>query len=100
MRPGKLDDTQVQRALATLPGWTLEAGHLRREFEFTDFVEAWGFMSSMALVSEAMNHHPDWSNVYRRVVIELSTHDAGGVTDLDLEWARRAERALRTAAQG
>ena len=52
----------------------------------------------MALVSEALNHHPEWSNVYQRVVIDLSTHDAGGITKLDLEWARRAEHLIERAA--
>jgi 4a-hydroxytetrahydrobiopterin dehydratase len=99
MRHKALEEADVRPALAALPGWNLVAGRLRRELDFGDFVEAWGFMSSMALVSEAMNHHPEWSNVYRRVVIELCTHDAGGVTELDLEWARRAERVLRAATR-
>lgn len=94
MRPTKLEDPELHSALAALPGWSVVAGRLHRELGFADFVEAWGFMSSMALVSEAMNHHPDWSNVYRNVVIELSTHDVGGITQLDVEWAKRAQRVL------
>jgi 4a-hydroxytetrahydrobiopterin dehydratase len=90
MKRRKLDQTELERALSGLPGWTLEHGRLRRELRFDGFVGAFGFMTSMALVSEAMNHHPDWHNVYDRVVIELSTHDAGGITALDVEWARRA----------
>jgi 4a-hydroxytetrahydrobiopterin dehydratase len=90
MKRRKLDESEVLGALEGLPGWKLEKGHLHREFRFDGFVGAFGFMTSMALVSEAMNHHPDWRNVYDRVVIDLSTHDAGGVTALDLEWALRA----------
>jgi 4a-hydroxytetrahydrobiopterin dehydratase len=90
MKRRKLDQGEIETALEALPGWTLEHGKLHREMRFDGFVGAFGFMTSMALVSEAMNHHPDWRNVYDRVVVNLSTHDAGGITALDLEWARRA----------
>jgi 4a-hydroxytetrahydrobiopterin dehydratase len=100
MRPAKLEEAEVRRELADLPHWSLRSDKLHREVRFGDFVEAFGFMSSMALVSEALNHHPEWSNVYQRVVIDLSTHDAGGITTLDLEWARRAERLIDRAAVG
>ena len=73
-----------------LPGWELADGKLRREFVFQDFVTAFGFMSQVALVAEKMDHHPEWSNVYNRVVVELQTHDAGGLTDLDFELAAAA----------
>ncbi len=94
MKRRLLDQTEIERALQSLPGWSLADGKLHREMRFADFVEAFAFMSAMALVSESMNHHPEWLNVYGRLVIDLSTHDAGGVTELDLQWARRAE-ALR-----
>jgi 4a-hydroxytetrahydrobiopterin dehydratase len=90
----QLDEPSVLRALEQLPGWDMAAGKLHRELHFDSFVEAFGFMSSMALVSEAMNHHPEWSNVYGRVAIDLITHDAGGITERDLEWARRASALL------
>lgn len=90
----KLDSAEVQRALESLSGWKLEAGKLHCELAFGGFVEAFGFMSSMALVSEAMNHHPEWSNVYGRVVIDLVTHDAGGITERDVAWAARANALL------
>jgi 4a-hydroxytetrahydrobiopterin dehydratase len=93
-RPRKLDDAEINRGLAALPEWTLRDGKLYRELRFDSFVAAFGFMSSMALVSEAMNHHPEWRNVYSRLEIELSTHDAGGVTELDLKWAARADSLL------
>ncbi|HUK52002.1 MAG TPA: 4a-hydroxytetrahydrobiopterin dehydratase [Candidatus Binatia bacterium] len=85
----KLADAEISAALAALPGWSYQAGKLHREFTFKDFVAAWGFMSSCALAAEAMNHHPDWSNVWNRVRVELMTHDAGGVTQNDLALARR-----------
>jgi 4a-hydroxytetrahydrobiopterin dehydratase len=88
-RPQKLDDSAIRAALTALPGWSLAGGKLHRELRFRDFVEAFGFLSSVALVAERMNHHPEWSNVYARVSIDLVTHDAGGITELDLELARR-----------
>ena len=88
-RPQKLDDSAIREALTALPGWSYAGGKLHRELRFRDFVEAFGFLSSVALVAERMDHHPEWSNVYARVAIDLVTHDAGGVTQLDLELARR-----------
>ena len=85
----KLAAAEISAALAALPGWSYQEGKLHREFTFKDFVAAWGFMSSCALAAEAMNHHPDWSNVWNRVRVELMTHDAGGVTQNDLALARR-----------
>jgi 4a-hydroxytetrahydrobiopterin dehydratase len=70
-------------------GWELVDGKLHREFAFADFVEAFGFMTSAALVAQAMDHHPDWSNSWNRVVVDLSSHDAGAVTDRDVTLARR-----------
>lgn len=93
-RPSKLEDTAIRAALESLPEWTFTGGKLHRELRFEDFEAAFGFMARMALVSESLSHHPDWTNVYNRVVVDLHTHDAGGVTELDLEWARRANRAL------
>ncbi len=87
----KLDETALRDALAGLPGWSLEDGKLHREYRFDDFVTAFGFMTSAALVAEAMNHHPEWFNVYGRVVVDLTTHDAGGITEKDLALARRMD---------
>ena len=86
-RPGALDAAEVESRLAELEGWALEGGKLHREFRFAGFVEAFGFMSSVALVAEKMDHHPEWSNVYSTVVVDLTTHDAGGITTLDFELA-------------
>ncbi len=85
--PEKLSEAEISQALETLPGWAVQNGKLRREFEFQDFSEAFGFMTRAALVAESMNHHPEWKNVWNRVVVELSTHDAGGITALDAELA-------------
>lgn len=86
-RAQRLSADEVRGRTETLSGWRLTDGKLRREFQFEDFVRAFGFISKVALVAERMDHHPDWSNVYGRVVIELSTHDAGGLTDNDFRLA-------------
>jgi 4a-hydroxytetrahydrobiopterin dehydratase len=86
-RPSRLSDTEIAEGLKALPGWTFADGKLHREFRFRDFSEAFGFMSRAALMAEKMDHHPDWSNVWNRVTVDLHTHDAGGVTELDLRLA-------------
>lgn len=96
-RPKKLPDDEIRTGLETLPGWTLANGKLHRSFKFRNFVEAFGFMSSLALVAEKMDHHPEWSNVYDRVVIDLTTHDADGITTLDFELAKAANRLAEKA---
>jgi 4a-hydroxytetrahydrobiopterin dehydratase len=88
-RPVKLSEAEINTQLGGLPGWSLEAGKLHRQFQFGSFVEAFGWMSSVALVAESMGHHPEWSNVYNRVRVDLTTHDAGGITELDFTLARR-----------
>lgn len=84
-----LTQEQLTSALETLEGWGLLEGKLHKTFVFTDFIEAFGFMTRAALVAEAMNHHPEWFNVYRTVRVDLSTHDAGGVTSLDTTLAKK-----------
>jgi len=79
----KLDDAEIRDRLSEIDGWSYEDGSLTREFQFNNFVAAFGFMSSVALLAEKLDHPPNWSNVYNRVVIALNTHDAGGVTDFD-----------------
>lgn len=88
-RPVKLSEAEVQAKLENLPGWSLQDGKLHRQFQFRSFVEAFGWMSSVALVAESMGHHPEWSNVYNRVRVHLTTHDAGGITELDFTLAQR-----------
>ena len=98
-RPPKLPDAEVARLLAARPGWSLHDGSLHRELTFADFPAAWAFMSRIALEAERMGHHPDWCNSYNRVVVELSTHDAGGITELDFALAERID-AVAPAAPG
>jgi len=90
----RLESDAISAALTELPGWTLRDGKLYRVIVFKDFAAAFGFMSSMALVSEKQDHHPDWSNTYNRVTIELSSHDAGGLTERDFRWAKAANARL------
>ena len=92
----RLTDAKIDEALDGLDGWTRAGDAIERSFEFADFVSAFGFMTSCALVAESMNHHPEWSNVYNRVEVTLSTHDAGGLTQLDVDLATRmSELATR-----
>ncbi|MEX2672503.1 MAG: 4a-hydroxytetrahydrobiopterin dehydratase [Phycisphaeraceae bacterium] len=88
----KLSDEEIQNALRKLPGWSVEEGKLHREFAFADFVQAFGFMTRVALVAESMNHHPEWFNVFKMVDVHLATHDAGGITQLDLDLAGHMNR--------
>ena len=74
-----------------LPAWSLKEGKLHRELRFADFSEAFGFMTRVALAAEQLNHHPEWSNVWNRVVINLTTHDCGGLSNLDLALAQRID---------
>jgi 4a-hydroxytetrahydrobiopterin dehydratase len=92
----KLTDAETADGLARLNAglevpWQLAAGKLHKGFRFPDFVAAFGFMTRAALIAERMDHHPEWRNVYNRVEVDLSTHDAGGLTALDFELARRME---------
>lgn len=90
----KLAETERDEALANLPGWTLREDGLaiERAFTFADFGEAWGFMNRIALLAEKMNHHPEWSNIYNRVAITLTTHDAGGLSAKDMAMAASITR--------
>jgi 4a-hydroxytetrahydrobiopterin dehydratase len=90
----KLTGPARKEALASLVGWDELEGRdaIRKSFEFADFNAAWGFMTRVALVAERMDHHPEWFNVYNRVDIVLSTHDAGGFSDKDVTLARAIDR--------
>ena len=97
-RPKKMSDGEIQAAVEGLEGWKVVGGKLHREYKFASFVEAFGFMASGALVAESMNHHPEWFNVYNTVRIDLTTHDAGGISENDLEMARRFEKLAASRA--
>ncbi len=84
-----LSKEELNAALSQLSGWSVKDGKLHRQLQFASFVEAFGFMSSVALVAESAGHHPEWFNVYNRVTIDLTTHDAGGITTKDVELARK-----------
>lgn len=85
-----LPEDQIKNELKEhdLKGWTIQNGKLYKEFAFADFIEAFGFMTKAALHIEKMNHHPEWSNVYNRLSVYLTTHDAGGITANDIKLAR------------
>jgi 4a-hydroxytetrahydrobiopterin dehydratase len=87
----KLGPPELQAALNELQGWSVQDGKLHREYRFPDFSHAFGFMAAAATGIERMNHHPEWFNVYGRVTVDLTTHDAGGITDADVSLARLLE---------
>lgn len=91
-----LSDAELTTALARLDGWARKENTIVRELEFDDFVGAWSFMCGIALHAQAMDHHPDWSNVYNRVTIALTSHDAGGITERDIRLATAINDRFRT----
>lgn len=94
-----LTDDEIAVGLEQLSGWTRSGEHLRAEFTFPNFVLAFSFMTAVALLAEKLDHHPEWSNVYGRVVIGLTNHDAGGITELDLHLAARINAVAEASAQ-
>jgi len=95
----KLSEQELRSSVEEISGWAVEKGKLHREYKFADFAHAIGFMTTAALFIEKMNHHPEWFNVYNRVVVDLTTHDAGGVTERDLKLARLLELIYSTSFQ-
>lgn len=93
----KLSESEIQANLEKLEGWSIQSGKLHKTFRFGSFVEAFGFMTRAALVAETMQHHPEWSNVYDRVTVNLITHDAGGISDRDLALAKKMEELVGSA---
>lgn len=91
----KLSDAEIQAALRGLPDWKVLNGKLHRKYHFPDFVYAFGFMAAAAVAIEAMGHHPEWSNVWNRVIVDLTTHDAGGITEKDVTLAQKLEGIAR-----
>jgi len=88
----RLDTDEISGSLESIPEWTIESDKLFREFAFSRFVEAFGFMASVAIVAEKQNHHPEWFNVYNKVRIHLTTHEAGGITENDFALARSIDK--------
>jgi 4a-hydroxytetrahydrobiopterin dehydratase len=93
----RLTDDEIAAALSALPGWALDAQRtgIARSFKFGTFVEAFGFMTKVALLAKKADHHPEWSNVYNRVEIRLSTHDCGGLSKRDMALAAKIDALLR-----
>jgi len=94
MAAAPLSLDQIANLPAELPGWQVVNGKLHRDVRFADFNAAFGFMARVALVAETLGHHPEWSNVWNRVTIELTTHDVGGLSDLDVSLAQRINQLL------
>ncbi len=91
----KLTEPEIRAALDKLPEWRLAGGKLHREYSFPDFIHAFGFMATAAIGIEAMGHHPEWFNVWNRVTVDLTTHDAGGITSKDVLLADKLEAIAR-----
>ena len=87
-----LSQKEIRDSLKRLKGWKLKNGKLHREYKFESFVEAFGFMTSVAISAEAMNHHPEWFNVYDRVTVDLVTHDLKGISTWDVALAERMDQ--------
>ena len=83
MKPYLLQNEELKELVAKIPEWKIMSTHIEREFNLGNFIEAFSFMTKIALICEKRNHHPNWENVYSKVIIKLSTHDLGGITNLD-----------------
>jgi 4a-hydroxytetrahydrobiopterin dehydratase len=95
MSESKLSLSEIEAGLSDLDGWSIQGEKLSKEFKFTDFVHAFGFMSSMAVFSQSIDHHPEWFNVYNKVTVNLVTHDANGITKKDMRWAHKANEVAK-----
>jgi 4a-hydroxytetrahydrobiopterin dehydratase len=91
----KMTDAEAAAGVAHLEGWSIQNGKLHREYKFTDFPHAFGFMAAAAPMIEKLDHHPEWQNVYNRVTVDLNTHDAGGITQKDFDLAKLLERVAQ-----
>jgi len=92
MSTAKLSKQEIAAGLRKLDGWSVVKGNLHRIFEFKDFTQAFGFMKRVALAADRMDHHPNWSNVYNKVTVDLSTHSANGLTKSDFELAGKIQK--------
>ncbi|MDX2254089.1 MAG: 4a-hydroxytetrahydrobiopterin dehydratase [Pseudanabaenaceae cyanobacterium bins.39] len=94
MAVSKSSEVEISAAIAQLSGWSVVDGKLQKNYKFRDFVEAFGFISKVAIVSDKMGHHPELFNVYNKVRIDLTTHDAGGISALDFELAQKIDKLI------
>ncbi|KRT61582.1 MAG: transcriptional coactivator/pterin dehydratase [Thaumarchaeota archaeon CSP1-1] len=88
MRVTKIPHKEIEKELKDMPGWIIVEDKLHKEFQFDDFNQAFGFMTRAAMHIEKMNHHPEWFNVYNKLIVDLTTHDAGGITENDIKLAK------------
>ena len=91
-----IDQNQKDSFIEKNPSWMINNKILKKEFKFDNFIDAFGFMSKVALLSEKMDHHPNWQNVYNKVIIELTTHDKGGITTNDIKLAESIDKLIST----
>ncbi|MCH7741363.1 MAG: 4a-hydroxytetrahydrobiopterin dehydratase [Proteobacteria bacterium] len=91
MPPAKATDEQIQAFINQFSAWSVEDRKLHREYIFGNFVQAFGFMTEVALIAESADHHPEWFNVYKKVIVDLTTHEADGITERDFALAREME---------
>ncbi len=94
MKPSLLSKQELESLPINLPEWDYLEKKLIREFKFTNFIEAFAFMTKVAIIAEGMNHHPEWSNVYAQVKVQLTTHDLGGVSNLDFDLAKQINKLI------
>ena len=95
MKPYLLKDGELKELTAKIPGWEIKSEYIERVFNFSNFVEAFSFMTKIALICEKYNHHPNWENIYSEVKIKLSSHDLGGITNLDETLATEINELLK-----
>jgi 4a-hydroxytetrahydrobiopterin dehydratase len=91
----KLSEKEIQHEISKLDGWKVVGGKVNKTFEFKDFVQAFGFMTRVAMEAEKMNHHPEWFNVYNRVRIDLVTHDVSGISNYDVKLAKTIDKVAK-----
>jgi len=91
-----IEKNQLDSFIEKNPSWIIENKTLKKEFKFENFIEAFGFMSKVALLSEKIDHHPDWQNIYNKVKINLTTHDKGGITTNDIKLAEAIDKLINT----
>ena len=91
-----IEEKQLRDFIDKNPSWSIYNKAIKKEFKFDNFVNAFGFMSKVALLSESMNHHPNWQNTYNKVTINLTTHDKGGITTNDIKLAESIDKSINT----
>lgn len=97
MQARKLTEDEISKLITRLPGWSVQNGKLHREYACKDFVTAFGNMTRVALIAESMNHHPEWFNVWNKVIVDLVTHSVKGISDLDFVLAEKVEEIFSGA---